>query len=100
MAADHRDARNIGAQRQDGAVVLEQHRPLLRALAQDGGVRLDVLGWKIDRTALDGMVDHPLGEHRAQDAPRHLIQPRLGYLARLDGFEEQLTEERLFVEWV
>ena len=61
-------------------------------------MRLEVGGAEVDGALVDGMIDHALGEHRAQDALGHLVQSRLRHLACLDRLEQQVGEERLLVE--
>ena len=93
MAADDQDALHPGAQRQEAAGVLQQHDPLLAGPRGDLRIRGGV-----EPAGLYGMLKEARGEHAAQQAVGHLVDPRERDFAGLHGVLQGLVEEHLLVE--
>ncbi len=79
MRADDRNLPGGAGQGQQIGLVLQQDHGLFRVGLGDGGV-----GGEVDRLFAHRVIDQPLGEHRAQDPPGHVVEPGLGDLSRLD----------------
>ena len=90
MATDHRDAPDLGPERQDALVVGEQHDPFARHLQRDLCVGLGIYGapdrrrMRVEAVVVD----------RVQHAPHHLAEAAAVRWVVLRSFLERLTEER------
>ncbi len=93
MRADHGDRMQVGRQRQQRAFIAQQHRAGFQRALRHGEV-----GVGVDRALLRWMVEQPHGEHAAQDARDHVVQPGVADLTMCERLLQRRVEVDLLVE--